>query len=351
MMRESRYQVASLIGANPLEVVFTSGGSEANNLAIKGVFDSRALNNFEGQRLEDRPRFLLSAVEHPSVRKIFEYLARRGAEVVTIPVCSEGRIDLDHYQSLLDERTSLVSVMYANNETGHIFPIQKMAKMAHQVGALFHCDGVQALGKAVVDVKKWGVDLASFSGHKFYALKGSGVLYARKGVHLESQIHGGGQERGRRAGTENLLAISSLGWMAQLGHQVETRASWTKTLRDKMEEKILTAIPEASVIGGLAKRLPNTSCILIPKVDGKSLLMNLDMKGFSVSTGAACSSGSSEPSPVLLAMGLSREEAQSSLRVSLGWGTQEEELDLFVDTLRSTVVHLCSVRERSQSGV
>lgn len=348
-MRESRHKIADLIGASPLEIVFTSGGSEANNLAIKGVFESRQLNDFAGQRLQDRPRFLVSGVEHPSVKKTFDYLARKGAEVITIPVNREGQVDLDQYQSLLDERTSLVSVMYANNETGNIFPIQKMTKMAHEVGALFHCDAVQALGKAVVDVQKWQVDLATFSGHKFYALKGSGVLYARKGVHLESQIHGGGQERGRRAGTENLLAISSLGWMAQMASQVDVRAGETKTLRDEMEKKIQAAIPEASITGQGGKRLPNTSCILIPEVDGETLLMNLDMKGFSVSTGAACSSGNPEPSPVLLAMGLTREQAQSSLRISLGWGTKKEELDYFVETLKTVVERLRSVRKRSQA--
>ncbi|MCB0383885.1 MAG: cysteine desulfurase, partial [Bdellovibrionales bacterium] len=313
LLRESRQQVAALVGAEPLEIVFTSGGTEANNLAVKGVFESRRMNDFAGQRLIDRPRYLLSGVEHPSVRRAFEYLSRQGAQVEVIPVGRDGQIDLEAYQGLLNEETSLVSVMYANNETGNIFPVKKMAKMAHEVGALFHCDGVQALGKAVVDLKKWEVDLASFSGHKFYGLKGSGFLYARKGVHLESLIHGGGQERGRRAGTENVLAISSLGWMARFKEEIEGRAGAIKILRDQMEEEILSAIEGTSVTGQMAKRLPNTSCILIPGVDGETLLMNLDMKGFAVSTGAACSAGNPEPSPVLLAMGLSREEAQSSL--------------------------------------
>ncbi|MCB0364546.1 MAG: cysteine desulfurase [Bdellovibrionaceae bacterium] len=343
LLREARQNVAALVGSDPLEIIFTSGGSEANNLAIKGVFDSRRLNDFSGQRLSDRPRFLMSAVEHPSVRKTMEYIARQGADVHVIPVDRDGQIDLMAYDELLNEQTSLVSVMYANNETGNIFPVKKMAKMAHEVGALFHCDGVQALGKAVVDVKKWEVDLASFSGHKFYGLKGGGFLYASKGVHLESLIHGGGQERGRRAGTENVLSIASMGWMARFKSEVEQRAGETKDLRDHLESRITKEITGTSVTGREGKRLPNTSCVLIPGIDGETLLMNLDMKGFAVSTGAACSAGNPEPSPVLLAMGLSREEAQSTLRVSLGWGTTCEDINQFVDALKETVDRLRSL--------
>lgn len=348
LLRESRQSMAKMIGADPLELIFTSGGSEANNLALKGVFESLFFSQVKGSSLLDRPRILVSAVEHPSVRNTLEFLKQKGASVELIPISREGRVDLEAYAQQLNERVALVSMMYANNETGNIFPIQKMAKLAHEKGALFHCDAVQALGKATVDVRKWEVDLASFSAHKFYALKGAGVLYSKKGVHLESLIHGGGQERGRRAGTENVLSLASLGWMAQFGDQIETRAGEMKQLRDKLEMQILSIIPDTKITGIEGKRLANTSCILISGVDGESLLMNLDLKGISVSTGAACSAGNTEPSPTLLAMGLTRFEAQSSLRVSLGWGTTQEELDRFLEVLQAVVVRLRSLQNRSQ---
>jgi len=345
LLREARQRVAKLVGANPLEVVFTSGGSEANNLALKGFHGARAVSEVPGERLADRSQFIVSAVEHPSVRKTVDYLTRWGVQVRVIGVDRDGQIDLDSYAEALKTPTALVSVMYANNETGTIFPIQKMTKMAHEAGAIFHCDAVQALGKAVVDVKKWGVDLASFSAHKFYGLKGAGCLYVRQGLQLESLIHGGGQERGRRAGTENVMAIAAMGWMAQAADQIEERAGAMKALRDEFEQILLARISDSRIIASPGKRLPNTTSIQIDGIDGETLLMNLDMAGFAVSTGAACSAGSPEPSPVLLAMGFSRKEAQSSMRLSIGWGTTREELARFVETLQVTVQRLRSLRD------
>tara|TARA_B100001248_G_scaffold262668_1_gene260601 strand:- start:4877 stop:6094 length:1218 start_codon:yes stop_codon:yes gene_type:complete len=329
LLRESRKQVAELIGAHPLELVFTSGGSEANNTALKGF------------RNGDRKTVLTSAVEHPSVIRTLKYLEEQGIyKIIQIPVNRDGFMDMDFYQRHLDERVALVSIMYANNETGNIFPIKEMVSMAHEVGAQFHCDGVQSLGKSLVDVKDLGVDYMSFSAHKFYALKGVGALYIKKGRHLDPLIHGGAQERKRRAGTENTLAIASFGRMAERKDEIEAYAKEVENLRDYMESRILKEIDGVSITGKEAPRIGASSSLVLEGVDGETLLMNLDVKGFSVSTGAACSSGNPEPSPVLLAMGLSRQEAQSSLRLSLGWGTSQEDIDLFVTTLKEVVMHV-----------
>ncbi len=340
LIRDARKAIAQMIGCDPLEIVFTSGGSESNNLALKGVFEGLK-KSCELRGIPVRNRILLSNVEHPSVRRTAEFMAEHwNVDIAYIPVHRSGRIDLEAYARLLDENVALVSVMYANNETGNLFPVREMAEMAHAHGALFHSDCVQTLGKIELNVRDLGVDLASFSGHKFYALKGCGFLYVKRGVPLESLIHGGGQERHRRGGTENVLAIASLGYMCGFKDEVASRAQEMRRLRDLFEQKVLSEIPGASVTGGESPRLPNTSSLVIPGVDGETLLMNLDMRGFSVSTGAACSSGSPEPSPVLLAMGLKRSEAQSSLRVGIGWGTTEGDIHAFVDTLVEAVAHL-----------
>ena len=329
LLRHSRQEVARMIGADPLEVVFTSGGSESNNLALKGVF----------HRMRNTPRnhYLVSSVEHPSILKTVEYLRSLGAEVEKIAVARDGAIDLEAVEKQIRPTTALVSVMLANNETGSIFPIKKITKLAHKVGALMHTDAVQALGKMLFSVKDLDVDLASFSGHKFYALRGAGVLFCKRGVNIEPLIHGGGQERSRRAGTENLLAIASLAAMAPRLADLEAQLLQTESLRAQLESFVLHEISGATVTGKGVRRLANTSSLVIPEVDGETLLMNLDMEGFCVSTGAACSSGSQEPSPALRAMGLSRDEAQSSLRVSLGWETTAEEISAFCETLARVV--------------
>lgn len=347
LLREARRALGHALGCEALELIFTSGGSEANNLAIKGTF------GYLRKVKSPRQHYLLSAVEHPSVTKAMQDLRALGARVDVIPVLRSGQIDLEAYRSLLSDQTALVSVMYANNETGNVFPIKEMAAIAHEVGALFHCDGVQALGKASLDLKKWGVDLASFAAHKFYSLKGTGVLYARRGVQLETQISGGGQERGRRAGTENILSIAAMGAMAPYLAQTSEVVVRMTALRDRFEKLALGRISGVQVTGAESPRIPNTSSLIIPGVDGETLLMNLDMQGYSVSTGAACSSGSPEPSPVLLSMGLTRDEAQSSLRVSLGWGNTQDEIDAFIETLVQVVERLRSFRhgERALLGV
>lgn len=328
LIRDARKSFATMIGCDPLEVIFTSGGSEANNLAIKGVFWNRP---------RGRDHYLFSNIEHPSVTQAMNFLKKQGADVEVFPVGPQGSIDLAKFQERLRPTTALVSFMFANNETGTILPIKKMVKLAHDVGALFHTDCVQALGKVSFDVKGLGVDLASFSGHKFYAMKGTGALYARKGLNLEPLIHGGGQERHRRAGTENTLAIASLGLMSEKSGLVRQKSEEIAKLRDRFENLVLELIPNVKVNAKDLLRLPGTSSLVLDGVEGETLLMNLDMEGFAVSTGAACSSGSPEPSPSLLAMGLTRREAQSSLRVSFGWENTMEDVELFVAKLITVV--------------
>jgi cysteine desulfurase len=341
LLREARTKVSQLLGVEPLELVFTSGGSEANNLALKGVFEAFQTPNVLATR-GYRNHYLLSSVEHPSSMRVADYLKARGAQVDFIPVSRDGLLDIDFLKAKVTEKTALVSVMMANNETGALFPLPEVVEIAHSKGALVHTDGVQALGKLQIKLKSLGVDLASFSGHKFYALRGVGVLFVKRGTPLESLIHGGGQERHRRGGTENVLAIASLGAMAERESEIEQRSKYLNELRNTMEARLKSEIMGLSVTAENSLRLPNTSSMVIPGVDGETLLMNLDMRGFEVSTGAACSSGSPEPSPVLLAMGLSRAEAQASLRVGLGWENTKEEIDMFIEALKEVVTHLRS---------
>lgn len=340
LIREARRAFAEMVNCDPLEIVYTSGGSEANNFAVKGVFER--FKHPHAFAKEFRNQYLFSAVEHPSLRRSAEYLIERGADVQFIPVRRDGTLDMTAFKAMLSERTALVSVMFANNETGNVFPIKELARLAHEKGALFHTDAVQALGKVPVDLKDLGVDLASFAGHKFYALKGIGVLYVRRGLQLENLIHGGAQERSRRGGTENILGICSLGAMALRGNEVTARAEALLAMRDEFEARVLAEIPGSSVTGVEGLRLPNTSSLVLAGVDGETLLMNLDMRGFAVSTGAACSSGSPEPSPVLLAMGLTHTEAQNSLRVGLGWSTTPEQMTRFFGALKDVVVRVRS---------
>jgi len=336
LLRDARQAFAKLIGCHPLEIIFTSGGSEANNTVINGLLDSEHAKN--------RREIITTAVEHPSVLKAVAHAATKGFTVRYIPVSKNGELDIDAYKNMLSDKTLLVSVMSANNETGMIFPIPKISKLAKQVGALVHTDGVQTLGRIGFNVEQMGVDFASFSGHKFYALKGCGVLYSRRGQPLTNLIFGGGQERGRRAGTENVLAIAALGFMARKLAE-ENHHEDLQALRDLFESKAVSEIEGVTVNCREAKRLPNTSSLIIEGVGGESLLMSLDVRGFSVSTGAACSSGNPEPSPTLLNIGLTYEEAQSSLRVSFGWMTTAEEVTAFVEALKAVVKHLRSLNE------
>jgi cysteine desulfurase len=335
VLRKSRESLAQLLNVSPLELIFTSGGSESNNTVIQGLFSSSNKNEF-----------ICSQVEHPSVLKTMKFIESQGARVHRIPVNREGQLDMDFYKRHCGPQTALVSVMAANNETGTLFPIEEMVKIAHSQGALFHTDAVQTLGKLQVDLKKWNVDYASFSAHKFYALKGVGLLYAKKGVPQIPLIHGGAQERFRRGGTENILGVASFGGAAQILSQgLEKKIQSVKELRDHMETEIQKNLSGVRVVASHEPRLTNTSSLLIEGIDGETLLIALDIKGFAVSTGAACSSGNPEPSPVMLAMGFSRSEAQTSLRVSLGGDSTAAHVQAFIHELISTVRRLRQLSE------
>ncbi|MCE3009962.1 MAG: cysteine desulfurase [Proteobacteria bacterium] len=337
LLREARKNLARELQCSPLELIFTSGGSESNNSVIKGVYE-KTLGTA-------RCEFITSTVEHPSVLKSFQYLESLGARVYYVPVSRQGILDIDYYERVLSEKTALVSIMAANNETGVLFPVSLLSQKAHEKGALFHTDAVQAFGKIPVSLKDWNVDFASFSGHKFYSLKGTGLLYAKKSSEMEIFILGGAQERARRGGTENVLGIHALGIQANQLKNVGVYFGQMEKLRNRFEERLLESIPGVKINQAQVPRLPNTSSVLIEGVDGETLLMSLDIKGFAVSTGAACSSGNPEPSPVLLAMGLTAAEAQNSLRVSLGWSTTEEQMDHFLETLKSVVQRLRRLAE------
>lgn len=349
-LRECRQALAKWLSINPLEIVFTSGGSEGNNTIIKGVFDYFSLQGLSGPH---RNHFMCSSVEHPSVLKTMKYLETRGAKVDFIPVNRRGEIDHGFFMERISEQTALVSMMLANNETGSVFPIKKYAEIAHRYGALFHTDSVQALGKLEINLQDLGVDYASFSGHKFYLPKGIGWIYCKKNAPFMPLIHGGAQERHRRGGTENTLGIMSLGWaMEHLAPNLTNKIRHLESLRNRFEKFILEKIPGVRITAVESERLPNTSSLVIPQVDGETLLMSLDLRGFAVSTGAACSSGSPEPSPVLMSIGLSHQEAQSSLRVSFGWENTQEQVDDFVNVLKSEVERLrkISIEVEEDSG-
>jgi cysteine desulfurase len=340
-LRETRQIISQYLNSSPLEVIFNSGASEGNNSVLKSIWV------LLGSR---KPEIIISAVEHPSVMNTAKYLQSLGATIHVVPVSREGEFDFNFFKAKLSEKTALVSVMFANNETGTIFPIAEIAKLAHAAGALMHSDCVQLLGKNLTSFASLDVDYATFSGHKFYSLKGTGFTYVKKNSPWVSLIHGGGQERGRRGGTENLTGIAALGIVfenIQFAHESVQRM---QKLRDLMEENILKNISAVTVTAQKQNRLSNTSSLVIDHVDGETLLMSLDLKGFAVSTGAACSSGNPEPSPVLLAIGLSRDEAQSSLRISLGWSTSEENIQDFVLTLTQVVYKLREINQNEKTG-
>jgi len=341
LIRDARKNLSDYFKVHPLELIFTAGGSQSNNLAIKGSL-------YALQKL-GRTHFITTTVEHPSVMKAFEFLESQGATVDYIPVDKNANLDLEFYKSKLTEKTALVSVMFANNETGAIHPIKEMCALAHAKGAIFHTDAVQGLGKVDIDLQDLGVDLASFSAHKFYSLKGTGVLFQKRGTQLVPLVSGGGQERGRRAGTENTLSIAALGYMMTKKDLISKENERIRELRNQMEKGILNSISDVRLIEN-PNRVPNTSSLFIEGVDGETLLMNLDMHGICVSTGAACSSGSQEPSAVLRAMGYTRKEAQSSLRISLGWQNTPEQLDYFLDVLKKVVERIRQFNNDNQNS-
>jgi len=320
---QARRNVATLLGAIPEEIVFTSGGTEADNLALFGIArDGHAIT---------------TTVEHPAVLSAASQLG----SVTLVPVDGRGVVDPEAILKAIRKDTRLISVMHANNELGVIQPVEEIAKIARDAGVAFHSDGVQAAGKVPVNVPKLGAQLYSISGHKFYGPKGVGALYVKKGMALRALVYGGHQERDRRAGTENVAGAVGLGraaqWIVEYGSDERTRV---EGLRDRLEQGILDRVPDSYVNGAGAKRVPNTSNVRFDGIDTEPLLIALDLKGFAVSSGSACSSGAAEPSHVLKAIGLTAEQARSSLRFSLGRSNTVEQVDALIDAVVESVARL-----------
>ncbi|MHB8204096.1 MAG: IscS subfamily cysteine desulfurase [Desulfomonilaceae bacterium] len=324
IVESARRQVAQLLNCTARRIVFTGGGSESDNLAIKGVaFARRAMGN----------HIITSAIEHPAVLGAYKWLEQQGFRVTRLPVNREGVVDPDDLRTALTGDTILVSVMAANNETGALQPISDLARVARRHGALFHTDAVQAVGKIPVDVRQWEVDLLTLSGHKIHGPKGIGALYVRQGVTLDPLVHGGKQEHGFRAGTENVPGIVGLGKAAEIAIQRLPEMDRVRRLRDRLEDGIKGIVPDARLNGHLRERLPNTLNITLPGMRGESVVIALDQRGVALSSGSACRAGEPDPSHALLAMGLSPEEAHCSLRFSLGQGNTEEEIDRTINLL------------------
>jgi cysteine desulfurase len=336
-LEASRRDIAGRIGSDPREIVFTSGGTESDNLAIFGIArKDLARGGSPGSGIRLRNHVITSAIEHPAVLNACAQLEREGAEVTYLPVGIDGIVRLDDVKRALRSTTGLITIMHANNETGAVQPIREIGVLVHAAGAVFHSDGVQMAGRVQLSVRELGVDLYSISGHKFGAPKGIGALYVRKGTPLDPMLFGGHHERDRRAGTENVPGASALGRAAGLA------VDWGEIgiLRDRLERGILSRVAGATVNGSIEQRLPNTTNIRFDGIEGEAIVIALDLRGYAVSSGSACSSGAVEPSPVLLAMGLSPEEARSSVRFSLGPENTEKEVDGLIEALEASVAHL-----------
>lgn len=330
----ARERIAALLGAGPDEIIFTSCGSESDNTAIWSALQTQP----------EKRHLITTRVEHPAVLNVVQYWERQGYHVTLLGVDGKGRLDLDEYAAALSDDTALVSIMFANNEVGDIYPIQAMAEMAKERGILFHTDAVQAVGKTPIDLRHLPVDMLSLSGHKIHAPKGIGVLYVRKGVRFRPFLRGGHQERGRRAGTENVPYIVGLGMAAQLSsdHMQEERVNVAR-LRDKLENGLLERIPDCMVNGDVENRLPNTSNIAFKNVEGEAILLMLDRLGICASSGSACTSGSLEPSHVLRAMGVPFNYAHGSVRLSLSRYTTEEDVDYVVENFPGVIETLRAI--------
>ncbi|MCL1791132.1 MAG: cysteine desulfurase NifS [Peptococcaceae bacterium] len=331
-VEKARGQVADLIGATPEEIVFLSGGTEANNLAIQGVAHARAN---KGHHL------ITTAIEHHAVLDVMEDLAKNGYELTVLPVDSEGLVSVAEVQAAIRPDTILISVMHANNEIGSIQPIAEIGTLARENGVLFHVDAVQSLGKLPISVIDMNIDMLSVSGHKIYGPKGIGALYIRKGVKIKPMTLGGGQERNIRPGTENVAGIIGFGEACRLAAEGMGGAFAVELLRDKLLNGIVERISDVVVNGPLGdKRMPNNVNVSIKFVEGESLLLSLDMQGIAASSGSACTSGSLDPSHVLMAIGLPHEIAHGSLRLTLGKQTTEEDVDYVLEKLPPIVERL-----------
>lgn len=342
ILDDARSDVAALVGGEPSEVVFTSGGTEADNFALRGAA--------EALEPTGRRHLIASAIEHEAVLVTLKALARRGWKTTLLPVDASGIVSPGALREAVTDATALVSIMQANNEIGTIQPVAELAEIAHAGGALFHTDAVQAAGKIPVKVRDLGVDLLSISAHKFNGPKGAGALWIRRGTRIVSILTGGKHERSRRAGTENVAGIAGLGAASRLAlKKLETESPRLGALRDRLESEVLAAVPGTAVNGDRDPRVPNTTNISFDGIEAESLLIALDLEGFAVSTGSACSSGTLEPSHVLRAMGLPSHRTQNSIRISLGATNTDAEVDALLEKLPKVVAKLRTITGRKRA--
>jgi len=343
----ARESLAALIGARPSEIVFTSGGTEADNTAIFGIVEHalREQRNAGGAPLH----LITTAIEHDAILNACHALKHRGVSVTYVPVERTGIVSPEAIREAIRPETVLISVMYANNEIGTLQPIEEIGRIAAAARIRFHCDAVQAAGKVPVNVNGLGVDLLSLSAHKFGGPKGAGALFVRRSVEIDPLLHGGPNERGRRAGTENVAAIVGLGKACEIacGDLAETAARISE-LRGRLENGLLAAIPGARINGDSMRRVPNTSNLMFPGAESESLIIALDLAGLACSAGAACSSGAVEPSHVLTAIGLSSAEARASVRLSLGRTTTSEEIDAALELIPAAVARQRNVASQRE---
>ena len=331
-VEQARSSVAALVGARAAEIMFTSGGTESNNHAILG-----AVAAAPGKA----KHVITSAIEHVAVLDTCKALAKSGIDLTVLPVDRDGLVSPEDVRSAIRPETVLITLMLANNETGTIEPIEEIGKIADEKGITFHADAVQAAGKIPIDVEKLGVDLLSISAHKFCGPKGVGALYIRKGTQIEPLMHGGHSERDRRPGTEDVAAIAGMGKAADLARiGMSEESERTRGLRDRLERGLLNRVSQSWANGARTPRVPNTSNLTFPFIEGEAMVIALDLKGIACSTGAACSSGAVEPSHVLIALGLAPEDARATLRLSLGHQTTDTEIDFALETIPPVIERL-----------
>ncbi|KST63419.1 cysteine desulfurase NifS [Mastigocoleus testarum] len=333
-IRQAREKVAALIGAEESEIIFTSGGTEGDNAAIRAALQAQP----------QKRHIITTQVEHPAVLNLCKQMQNQGYEVTYLSVDSRGQLDLHELEAALTGNTALVTIMYANNETGVIFPIEEIGKLVKEYGAIFHVDAVQAVGKIPLNMKNSTIDMLSISGHKIHAPKGIGALYVRRGVRFRPMLIGGGQERGRRGGTPNVPGIVALGKAAELELlHIEEATARERRLRDRLEKAIINTIPDCEVNGHGSERLPNTTNIGFKYIEGEAILLLLNQHGICASSGSACSSGSLEPSHVLRAMGLPYTTLHGSIRFSLCRYTTEAEIDAVLGVLPGIIERLRAI--------
>lgn len=332
VVEDSREKIAKILNCEPNEIYFTSGGSESDNTAIRGI--AYSYKN-KGNHI------ITSKIEHPAVLETCKQLEKEGFEVSYIGTDENGIVDLEELKKEIKQATTLITIMFANNEIGTLQPIKEIGEIAKKNNIIFHTDGVQAVGSVLIDVKELNIDSLSLSAHKFYGPKGIGVLYVRKGIKFEKIVNGGHQERNKRAGTENVSGIVGLAKAIELAYQnLEENNKKIKELRDYYVEQVKEKIPYIKINGDMEKRLPGNSNISFRFIEGEGLLLNLDLKGICASSGSACTSGSLDPSHVLLAIGLPHEIAHGSLRISIGKYNTKEEIDYLVENLVEIVGRL-----------